>query len=69
MGRAADRPEWLLQPYNMLELFPMLAEIAERYKDIFYINLANNLGYFGPYEYILRATYWKGCVMVNMFWE
>lgn len=62
MGRAADRPEWLLQPYDMLELFPMLAEIAEHYKDIFYINLANNLGYFGPYEYILRASYWKGCV-------
>ena len=37
MGRAvADRPEWLLQPYDMLELFPMLAEIAERYKDILY---------------------------------
>jgi radical SAM protein with 4Fe4S-binding SPASM domain len=62
MGRAADRPEWLLQPYDMLDLFPALAQIAEKHKDIFYINLANNLGYFGPYEHILRASYWKGCV-------
>ena len=62
MGRAADRPEWLLQPYDMLELFPVLAKIAEEHHDVFHINLANNLGYFGPYEYILRASHWKGCV-------
>jgi radical SAM protein with 4Fe4S-binding SPASM domain len=62
MGRAADRPEWLLQPYDMLDLFPMLAQIAEEHHDVFHINLANNLGYFGPYEYILRASHWKGCV-------
>ena len=62
MGRAADHPEWLLQPYDMLSLFPNLAHIAEKHHKTFHINLANNLGYFGPYEYILRASHWKGCV-------
>ena len=41
---------------------------AERYKDLFYINLANNLGYFGPYEYICvlpigRVVCWQ--VLLN----
>ena len=30
MGRAADEPEVLLQPYDLLELFPKLAELKER---------------------------------------
>ena len=27
MGRAADHPEWILQPYDLLELFPMLEKL------------------------------------------
>ena len=30
MGRAADEPEVLLQPYDLLELFPLLAQLEER---------------------------------------
>ena len=44
----------------------MLAEIAERYKDLFYINLANNLGYFIPMNIscvppIGRVVGWQVC--------
>ena len=30
MGRAADRPDWLLQPYELLELFPRLVRLKMR---------------------------------------
>lgn len=68
MGRAADRPELLLQPYELLTLFPMLAEIQERTLRPNGIRLfpANNIGYFGKYESLLRADgesgrHWSGC--------
>jgi radical SAM protein with 4Fe4S-binding SPASM domain len=68
MGRAADRPELLLQPYELLELFPLLVEIKETTLEPHGIQLfpANNIGYFGPYEARLRAggetgRYWHGC--------
>lgn len=68
MGRAADRPELLLQPYELLDLYPMLAEIKQEILTPNQIHLfpANNIGYFGPYERILRAggeqgVHWTGC--------
>ena len=62
MGRAADRPEWLLQPYQLLDLFPRLAAVAERAKARgVTVDASNNLGYYGPYEGLLRRSYWKGC--------
>lgn len=62
MGRAADRPEWLLQPYDMLELFERLGRIAARAREAgVTVNAGNNLGYFGPYEELIRIDYWKGC--------
>ncbi|MEL6343881.1 MAG: radical SAM protein [Myxococcota bacterium] len=62
MGRAADRPDWLLQPYQMLDLVPRLAAVAERAKTrACRVMAANNLGYFGPFESILRAAHWSGC--------
>lgn len=62
MGRAADRPEWLLQPYDMLELFERLGRAAERALAAgVTVNAGNNLGYFGPYEHLIRLEYWKGC--------
>jgi radical SAM protein with 4Fe4S-binding SPASM domain len=58
MGRAADEPEVLVQPYDMLALFPLLAELKEVCvaKNV---NLwtGNNIGYFGPYESALRGHY------------
>jgi radical SAM protein with 4Fe4S-binding SPASM domain len=55
MGRAADEPEVLLQPYDLLELFPMLAELKQRADAAgLRVQPGNNLGYFGPYEHLLR---------------
>jgi radical SAM protein with 4Fe4S-binding SPASM domain len=54
-GRAADEPEVILQPYDLLELFPRLAALKERCDAQRIKFLAgNNLGYFGPYDHILR---------------
>jgi len=66
MGRAADEPDWILQPYMILEVIDTLAEIqhacladaaargvpAER---AFHVRLGNNMGYYGPHEQLLRA--------------
>jgi len=69
MGRAADHPEWLLQPYELLDVYPRVAEIARRGAErgvLFWP--ANNIGYFGPYETLLRGRgvhadrAWSGCV-------
>ncbi len=67
MGRAADRPERLLQPYELLDVFPRLAAIARRAAaDGVRLHPGNNVGYFGPYEALLRgggdpAVHWRGC--------
>ncbi|HSU42031.1 MAG TPA: radical SAM protein [Polyangiaceae bacterium] len=57
MGRAADEPDVLLQPYDLLEVFPMLGALAAR-ADELGVRLwpGNNVGYFGPYEGVLRGT-------------
>ncbi|MBX2802532.1 MAG: radical SAM protein [Myxococcales bacterium] len=64
MGRAADGRDWLLQPYDLLQLVPRLAAIARRAKEQGCSVVAgNNLGYFGPHESDLRAgSYFQGCV-------
>lgn len=62
MGRAADQPDWLLQPWQMLDLVPRLARLATAGQaQGVRVHAANNLGYFGPYEAILRAAPWAGC--------
>lgn len=61
MGRAADEPDVLLQPYDLLELFPLVDALAARCRDNgvrFYPG--NNLGYFGPYEHRLRGSSPRG---------
>ncbi len=56
MGRAADEPELLLEPYHVLDLMPRLAALkpraAARGVRLF---PGNNVGYFGPHESTLRA--------------
>jgi radical SAM protein with 4Fe4S-binding SPASM domain len=67
MGRAADRPEMLLQPYDLLDLFPRLARLKV-YCEEHGVRLLpdNSIGYFGPYETLLRADsaaagHWTAC--------
>jgi radical SAM protein with 4Fe4S-binding SPASM domain len=61
MGRAADHPELLLQPHQMLELMPVLAAVKDRLDAagvVFWPG--NNIGYFGPFEERLRDSL-PGC--------
>jgi radical SAM protein with 4Fe4S-binding SPASM domain len=61
MGRAVEHPEWLLQPYDTLELFPMLDQLAARCREADVVLWpGNNVGYFGPYESVLRGTTPRG---------
>ncbi len=56
LGRAADRPAMLLQPYDLLEVVPRIAELKKRaYREGITILPGNNLGYFGPEEALLRS--------------
>jgi radical SAM protein with 4Fe4S-binding SPASM domain len=61
MGRAADEPEVLLQPYDMLTVMPLLDQLKTRC-DQLGVRLwpGNNIGYFGPYESRLRGTLPRG---------
>lgn len=66
MGRAADEPEVLVQPYDMLEVLPLLAQLKSRAKQLGILMwTGNNVGYFGPHEADLRAignrTYGGSC--------
>jgi radical SAM protein with 4Fe4S-binding SPASM domain len=68
MGRAADRPDMLLQPYHLLELFPLLVWIKQTRLEPAGVKLfpGNNIGYFGPYESKLRyggekGAHWQSC--------
>lgn len=56
MGRAADHHELLLQPYEMIDLLPMLASLKPALDEA-NITLwpGNNIGYFGPFESLLRG--------------
>ncbi|MEH2326475.1 MAG: nif11-class peptide radical SAM maturase 3 [Nostoc sp.] len=67
MGNAADNADILLQPSELLDLYPMLAEVARRgHREGVIIQAGNNIGYYGPYERILRRgadewSFWSGC--------
>jgi radical SAM protein with 4Fe4S-binding SPASM domain len=55
MGRAADHPEILLEPYQVLDVMPRLARLKERAKGAGMLLMpGNNIGYFGPHEQVLR---------------
>lgn len=68
LGRAADRPELLLQPWDLLEVVPRVATLKDRARaDGITLTPGNNLGYFGPEEQKLRSVaatdrdHWQGC--------
>ncbi|GGE12573.1 GDL motif peptide-associated radical SAM/SPASM maturase [Polymorphobacter glacialis] len=55
MGNAADHPDLLLQPWQMMEVMPLLAELAEKGRaQGLFLQPASNIGYFGPHESRLR---------------
>lgn len=57
LGRAADRPEMLLQPYDLLDVMPRIAALKRRaFRDGITVMPGNNLGYFGPEEALLRSV-------------
>jgi len=56
LGRAADRTDMLLQPWDLLDLVPRIAALKERaFGDGILLMPGNNLGYFGPEEALLRS--------------
>ncbi len=66
MGRAADRPEWILRPWRVVDVLDTLAEIqldlaavAKRngvpLSEVLDLKIGSNLGYYGPHEQILRT--------------
>lgn len=74
MGRAADRPEWILQPWQIPTVLDTLAAIQREGIEehdgegpVFNVFANNNIGYFGPHEELLRSTpgmvstHWRGC--------
>jgi nif11-class peptide radical SAM maturase 3 len=69
MGNAADYNEMLLQPAEFLDVFPMLAAVASQARlDGVQVQPGNNVGYYGPYEALLRNSgdaqggyIWQGC--------
>ena len=61
MGRAADEPEVLLQPYDLVELFPILGDLKDRCDEAgIRMWPGNNIGYFGPLEAKLRGAAPRG---------
>lgn len=67
MGHAADRPELLMQPAELLDLYPVIGVLSARaLDDGRRVQAGNNIGYYGPYERLFRAfgsevTTWEGC--------
>lgn len=67
MGNAVDHPDVLMQPHQMLELMPHLAELFEEGLELgVLMQPGNNIGYFGPYEHRWRTTdgesaHFQGC--------
>lgn len=61
MGRAADEPHILLEPYQMVEVMPMVARLKKRTAEAkVALWPGNNIGYFGPYETLLKGTMPRG---------
>ena len=67
MGNAVDNDELLLQPYQLLEIIPLLADMYRKgLEHNLLMIMGNNIGYFGPYEHLWRgfgndSIHWTGC--------
>ncbi len=68
MGNAADNPWLIFQPSELLDVFPMLARVTARANaEGVAVLPGNNVGYFSPFEHVIRAEHmkrrqiWLGC--------
>jgi len=68
LGRAADRPQMLLQPWDLLDLVPRVAAIKTKaFEQGVVVMPGNNLGYMAREESLLRSIkkgggdHWQGC--------
>jgi radical SAM protein with 4Fe4S-binding SPASM domain len=66
MGNAGDHPELLMQPCELLDLYPMMDRIVRRADaEGLRLNPGNNMGYFGPYNSLQGdsrfSKQWLGC--------
>ncbi len=68
MGNAADNNEMLLQPGELRDMYDMLAVVVERaHGENVVVMPGNNIGYYGPYEFLFRGgsydanVVWAGC--------
>lgn len=74
MGRAADHPEWILEPWQIVTVIDTLAVLQKQAMAEpsengipFAIYPGNTLGYYGPHELALRSrpggyeSHWIGC--------
>lgn len=67
MGNAADNNNILMQPYELLDLYPMIARVVKRARqEGVKVQPGNNIGYYGPYERLIRGEgeawkFWQGC--------
>lgn len=69
MGNAADHSQILMQPSELLDVYPMLAYLMERgLREGVLMQPGNNIGYYGPYERLFRGrgsdnpwAMWSGC--------
>lgn len=66
MGNASDRPDWILEPWRVIEVIDELAAIQKDAianprphekppRRLFDVQMGNNLGYYGPHEELLRS--------------
>ena len=68
MGNAADNADILLQPHELLDVYPMLARVTKQAnrEGLLRVQPGNNIGYYGPYERLMRGRgnewgFWQGC--------
>ncbi len=70
MGNAVEHNEMLLQPIELLDLYPLIYFLSlQGRKDNLTIQPGNNIGYYGPYERVLRGAnqlesewaFYQGC--------
>jgi radical SAM protein with 4Fe4S-binding SPASM domain len=61
MGRAADEPGLILEPFQVLEVMPLVARAKRRLASVKKrLWPGNDIGYFGPYETLIRGTMPRG---------